>query len=346
MFDRPTFATLIDRITADILARLGNDDALRRADAPVYGRVQAAESHGLYGHLEFVLKQSTPYTATDEYLDWWCASFGITRKVASAAIGTVTVTTTVGAVVPAATTRMRAVEGAEYSVSAAATATGATLTLAITAAVAGVAGNRGAGQVLTLLSPVAGVSSTGTTGVLSGGADVETDDALRARLMARLQLPPQGGSNADYVEWCTSIAGITRAFVRRLEGSTEVYLYVMADGNTDPIPGAALVAAVQTYIDSVRPVTADVTVAAPTAAPLNITLRVVPDTAAVRAAVTAEVRDWITREAEPGVTLPLSRLSDAISGAVGETSHTLLSPTADMTFAAGAIATFGSITWS
>ena len=67
---------------------------------------------------------------------------------------------------------------------------------------------------LTLDSPIVGVNASAnvTAGALTGGADAEDDDSLRARLLARIKEPPQGGSKADYVTWALEVPGVTRAW--------------------------------------------------------------------------------------------------------------------------------------
>jgi len=343
-FDRPTLPTLIGRIVSDLLGRLGITDALRRADAPVYGRVLAYSVHSLYAHQAWVADQALPDTAEDAVLDRWASIWlSIPRKAASKAVGTVTLTTAAGAVV-GTTAVLRALDGTLYTVTTGGTATGATLDVTVTANDAGAAGNREAGQTLTLVSPVSGVQSVGVAGALTGGGDVESDAALFARIKARIQLPPQGGAEADYVEWALEVAGVTRAWVAA--APPDVYVRVMAG---DSIPSGALVTAVQAYLtDPVRkPVCARITALAPIGVPLAITISgLVPDTTATRAAVVAEVADFVRREAEPGGTLWLSRLDEAIAGAAGVEHFTLVVPAANIVYAAGEIALPGSITWS
>jgi len=102
---------------------------------------------------------------------------------------------------------------------------------------------------------------------------------------------------------------------------------------------------VQDYIDSVRPVTANVVVVAPIAVTLNLTIALTPNNTLVQAAVQAEVEDMLRREALPGGTLLLSHLREAISIAAGETNNVLITPTADVTYADGEMAIMGTITW-
>jgi len=94
------------------------------------------------------------------------------------------------------------------------------------------------------------------------------------------------------------------------------------------VPDGTEVAAVQTYIDARRPVTAQVTVAAPTASPLNFTISgLLPNTLAVRTAVQTELQDLLLRAAVPGGTILLSHIRAAISSATGENDFSLTSPT-------------------
>lgn len=346
MFDRPTLQTLVDRVRADMLARMMVDDTLRRADAEVYARVMSAAAHSLYGFIDYVSRQILPDTADGDWLDRH-ASLWLTqpRKPASAATGTATFTGTNGAVVPVGAV-LQALDGTQFATTAGGTVAAGVLVLAIQASAGGAAGNRSAGEPLGLVSPIAGVQATATAGEVSGGADVETDDALRARVLARIRQAPHGGAAADYTTWALEVPGVTRAWVYpEWDQPGSVALTFVRDDDASPIPDAGEVATVQTYVDARRPVTADLTVFAPTAVPLNLTIDLVPDTAEVRAAVAAELADFIRREAEPGGTIYRSRLVEAISSAAGEAHHILSVPAADVAHGYGQMPTLGAITW-
>ena len=350
-FARPDLPTLIDRVGGDIEARLpGADARVRRAVTHVLARVLAGASHGLHGHLDWLSQQILPDTADAEHLARWASIWGVTRRAAVAATGTVDFAGTNGAVVPAGTL-LQTSSGVGYATDAEVTIAAGVATAAVTASTAGAAGNLEAGATLQLVAPIAGIQSQGTvTGDgLIGGADTEDDDSLRARLLTRIQEPPHGGARHDYEAWALAAhADVTRAWVYPNElGLGTVTVRVMADDATaDGIPLQAVVDAVQAYIDVVRPVTADVTVVAPIAVPLNLTISgLTPNTAAVQAAITAELIDLIRREAQPGGTLLLSHIREAISIAAGETDHVLISPVADVTHSSGQIATLGVITW-
>ncbi len=349
-FSRPSLADIIQRVRNDVLSRLAADDVLRRADAEVYARVMGGVAHGLYGFIDWLSDQLIYDTAEVEYLERWCSIWGIARKAAASATGTVTFTVQDGAVIPAGTL-LQALDGVQYQTTADATVAAPSATAPIAAVTPAAASNRSAGQSLALVSPIVGVQPTATASALSGGADIETDDALRARLLARIQQPPHGGSANDYVTWALEVAGVTRAWVSPQElglGTVTVRFVRDNDGTGSAIiPDAAEVAAVQAYIDARRPVTAQVTVVAPTAVPLNFQIQgLTPNNATVQAAVQAELQDLLLREAVPGGTILLSHIRAAISAAAGETDYVLLSPSANVTSTTGNMSTMGTITWS
>lgn len=349
MYSRPLLADIVQRVRTDVLSRLSTDDLLRRADAEVYARVLGGVAHGLYGFIDWLSDQVIYDTADVEFLERWCSIWGITRKVAAAATGTVTFVVQAGAYIPAGTA-LQALDGVQYQTTADAVVVGTSATAPLIAVVAAAAGNREAGQSLTLVSPVVGVQSTATAGLLSGGADVETDDELRARLLARIQQPPQGGAASDYVAWALGVSGVTRAWVypQELGAGTVTVRFVRDNDGTGAaiIPDSTEVAAVQAYIDVRRPVTAQLTVIAPTAVPLNFTITgLTPSNAAVQAAVQTELQDLLRRESTPGGTILLSHIRAAISAASGETDYTLTSPVANVTNTVGNMTTMGTITW-
>jgi uncharacterized phage protein gp47/JayE len=242
---------------------------------------------------------------------------------------------------------LQALDGVQYQTTADATFTTLTATAPVSAVVAAVAGNRATGQILSLVSPVVGVQTTATAGELSGGADIETDDALRARLLARIQQPPHGGASYDYTTWALEVSGVTRAWVYPAElGLGTVTVRFVRDLDVTPIPDSGEVASVQAYIDSRRPVTAQVTVVAPAAVPINFQIQgLMPSNAIVQAAVQAELRDLLLREAVPGGTILLSHIRAAISATAGETDYVLALPVANVTNTTGNMSTMGTITW-
>lgn len=350
-FTRPTLLELITVAEAEINASIpGADARLRRSVLGVLARVLAGQTHGLYEYIKWVSRQVIVDTASAESLQRHATIWGISRKAATAASGNVTFTGANGSVIPAGT-EVRRADGAAYTTTAEATVAAGAATVGVTAAVAGVAGNAVPAIQVGLSSPVAGVNAAAVVAGagLTGGTDEETDDALRERVLDRIQEPPHGGASFDYLKWARAFPGVTRAWVYPLElGVGTVTVRFMMDSTyADGIPQAADVAALQAAIDDDRPVTADVVVVAPVAVPLNFTISGIdPLTAAVKAAVEAELADLIRREAEPAGTILISHIREAISLASGETDHVLELPAANVTHGTGEIAIMGTVTWA
>lgn len=141
-----------------------------------------------------------------------------------------------------------------------------TASATFTALVSGAASNLPVGSVLTWQSPPVGATPTFTlTTALIGGEDVETDSELLARILFRLQNPPKGGTAADYREWAEESVNslgisnsILRAYIYPLKSGTGSVDIIVTQAGTGPgrIPSDAQVRAVQSYVDTKRPVTA------------------------------------------------------------------------------------------
>ena len=342
MFNRPQLTALVQSLREDMLSRV-DDNLLRRSDAEVYARVFAGAIHGLYGYADWIARQIVWDTCDDDILDRIASLWlDVPRKPATQASGTATFVLAAGVLVPSGTV-LQAFDGVQYAT----TADSALSAAPVRAVLAGAAGNRATGQALRLLSPVAGAQSQAIGSEQVGGADTETSAALRARLIARVQAPPNGGSANDYVTWALQVAGVTRAWVAPLEqGAGTVVVRFVRDADASLIPDAGKVATVQTYINSVAPVTAIVTVVAPAADALNFTLSITPSSVAIKAAIEAQLRDLLLREGAPGTVLLLSHIREAISAASGEVDHVLSAPSANVTPTVGRMPVFGAITWA
>ncbi|MEO1700405.1 MAG: baseplate J/gp47 family protein, partial [Planctomycetota bacterium] len=188
---------------------------------------------------------------------------------------------------------------------------------------------------------------------IAGGADVESDDELRGRVLARLRNPGQGGNQADYVRWALEVPGVTRAWCHPLlNGFGTVGLSFMRDGDPDPFPSPEAVAQVLTYVDERRPAgMIGVEVFAPTPIPLELTLSIEPDSIQVRTLVEEALAELVYLEGgptprEPQTFLPLSRISEAISSVDGERSHSIQSPAAPPSVTPRQLLVPGAITWS
>jgi uncharacterized phage protein gp47/JayE len=237
----------------------------------------------------------------------------------------------------------------------------------------GMAGNMPAGTVLRFLTtrtgvaPIATVSGNG----IVGGAPEDTDEQLLANLLRRIQQPPHGGNQNDYVTWMYEVSGITRAWCYPLErGLGTVALRFMMDdvrAADSGIPTNGDCEFVWNYIDLLRPVTADLGpdesldlpppsppavpwgwgyIFPPSPVPQPVVIGALdPDTPDIRSAIAAELLDMIRHETEPGATLQLNSYYLAIGNTAGVRRFRLDAPAGPVNVQPGEIVTLGPISY-
>jgi uncharacterized phage protein gp47/JayE len=364
-FARPTLTQLRSQVLSDIATSdLPNADSLlRRAVLRVLGTVFAGLIYMLYGYLDWIALQCTPYTATDEYADAWGGLVGVTRKAATAATGTATFTGTAGTTIPSGTALQRN-DGTAFTTTAAGTvAAGATtVTVPILCSVPGSAGDTDAGTQVALAAAVPGIVSIGSMQAASG-FDVEDNGSYRDRYLAQYRAPPHGGDAADYVQWATAQPGITRAWTVPCGlGPGTVQVFFMEDGNAfagfpqgtngvataelrdDPATGDQL--ALANALFPLQPVPALVYACAPLPAPLAFTINDATLPTGGAALVTAALADVFLRKATPlGTYILPSEFESAIASVPGVGDFTLASPTLPVNAPPGSILTVGTITY-
>ena len=325
-FTRPTLGALVVRLRSDFRGRLGFvNPLLRRAMTDVVAAVWAGATHGLHGHLVWVTEQLFVTSAVMEFLRKKHGPlYDMSPSPATYAAGEGTATGTNGEEIPEDTILVRSSDGATYRVTALATIASGEATLAIESELAGEAYNLDEGETLNFQTPIAGVDSEVTVdaGGIQGGHDEEGEEEFRDRILLRKRRPPTGGSDQDYIGWALSV---------------EIF------------PDPADVTAVQAKLDEERPTTAEVTAEAPDELAIPFTIEINPDTAANRAAVTAELQDLFDRVGEPGDgagrgTILIAEIRTAIGVAVAD--YTLTTPAADVVPAVGERPVVGVITWA
>ncbi|KJZ64867.1 baseplate J/gp47 family protein [Pseudomonas fluorescens] len=343
-FETPSLPVLITRTQSDLAS-----DSLRQSDAQVLARTLGGAAYGLYGYLNWIAEQILPDKADESTLERIAAlRLNQPRKAAQSASGGVSFTASAGAVLDV-DTLLQSNDGRIYKVTSARTTSNGLNSTTIAALDAGSLGNADTGMTLIPVQPILGIIGNSFTVLapgLTGGIARESLESLRSRVIRSYRIIPHGGSAQDYETWALECPGVTRAWCRgNYLGSGTVALFVMRDDDPQPIPDAAQLAEVQAYIEPLRPVTAELHVLPPVLLPVTYSLRLTPDTTAVRGAVEAQLRDLHNREAGLGETLLVSHIREAISSTTGESDHKLMSPTADVEAAANQLLTFGGCAW-
>lgn len=375
---RPTLTQLIDQAQQDVAASpAGLSGFLRRAVMPILAIVQAGFAYLHYAYLDYIAKQSVPWTATDEDLFGWAALIGDYQEDATASSGTCTFSGTANTPIPAETIFTSG--GLSFTSTASATVNSAGLvTVPITCTTTGAAGNLGVGVSMSLASPISGIStSSGVVVSLTGGTDQETQAALRTRMLQDYAAPPQGGDLADYTSWAKKVSGVSRAWANpNGAGAGTVVVYVMLDqaesahaGFPQGTNGGAASEtritaatgdqlAVANAIFITQPVTALVSVVAPvnTPVPFTITGLGSNNTAAMQIAIEAALTDMFLQQGNAGGTLNPSTMAawpaidqsawyEAIGAISGLTAFNIPTPAAAISPTTGELFTLGACTF-
>lgn len=237
-----------------------------------------------YIELDRVITLGFAQTTYGQYLDYRAGEHGVTRKVAVKATGQVTITGAQGTVVPLGSI-FATKTGVQFATTAAVTIDATlSVTVAIQAVAAGSAGNVPSGTITAIPVSIAGVTSVTNASPTAGGVDTESDADLLVRLLEKVRLPATSGNVAHYLQWAKEVAGIGDAKVFPIWNGAGTVKVVVIDNNKLPVD-AATVLNVATYIESVRPIGATVTVESATGLAINVTATVTLQTGAVLADV-------------------------------------------------------------
>ena len=119
---------------------------------------------------------------------------------------------------------------------------------------AGAIGNLDPGAIVSFANPLANVARNAVVdSQVVTGADAESTEAYRQRIIDRFQKRPQGGAYADYEQWGEEPAGIVNVYPYTSDCPGQVDVYVEAtpesSGNPDGIPTAAQL---QEVLDSIE----------------------------------------------------------------------------------------------
>lgn len=363
--DRPSLAELSRSAEAELPLATGSDPLRRNVFTPL-ARALAGAVHGLYGNQDWMARQLFPQTCDEDFLEnvhvpiWLPGG----RKPATAATGNITVTGTAGAALAQGEVFSRA-DGLTYLVVTGVTipANASSVTASVVCETPGEAGNTEPGGKLQLVNTVSGIAGEAVvlTPGLSGGADIESVEDLRARVVEARSKGGEVGRDIDWAAWAKEVAGVTRAWAApQFNGLGTVAVYFVRDDDASIYPDAAERAAVLAHLEATGTPFGEILALSPAQRVQNFTIHLSPDTPEIRSAVQSALAAVIASESSPvkmdssgrtvmplsGVTIPRSHLTAAISNAAGEFDHSMTVPSADIVCALGEMLEIGTITWS
>lgn len=355
-FAARSIATISAAIRGDLRRELpGTDATVWPNTLAVFSKVVAMANHLVEQRAAWIYRQVFAMTADRQHIERHAYEFGMARRAASPSQGVIITTGAPDAVYPAGIGYMSGGDLYRTSGEARALANGDVL-FHVYSERTGAAANRAGGDMLTLVDPALfpslGALATVSPDGLGGGADAESDEALRARILDRKRRPPQGGAYSDYEQFALAVPGVVKAWAWPFaDGPGTVGVWFLFAGRENLIPTWSDVQAVRDELESWRLIRAGLSVSAPVPMPIDVEIaNLGRDTVETRRAIEASLREMLFERAKPGVAIEpfvLSRswLAEAISQAIGESRHILVSPAADVTFAGGQYPILGTVTY-
>ncbi|MCB8880420.1 baseplate J/gp47 family protein [Acidisoma cellulosilytica] len=301
--------------------------------------------------------------------DSFGADFGFARLAALAATGSVTFsryTATMAAFVPAGATVTTADNASQFTVATddgnsawSASQSGyvigagvASVTLPVTAVVAGAAGNVLSGSITLIASAMPGIDTVSNADALTGGLDAETDNAFRQRFQSFIDSRTRATIQAVTYAAYSVQQGISCTVQENSDGSGNYlpghFVVTVDDGSGNPPP--SLLSAVQIAVDAVRPIGSSFAIQAPNriAADISLTLTLAngADSALVIATVNAAIASYVNALGV-GMALPYTRIAqlayDASPSVQNVNGLTLQGGSADLPASASAVIKLGTL---
>lgn len=250
----PTTQELKDQFLANFEAQLNQNSPLNdKAFLRVLSAEEGIAFTSLYKYGVYKAKQILAITAFGTGLKAIGAEYGVIKKPAEATVLTATLPGTNGTVIPQTIDFIGDSNGVRYFLDSAATIgvpTSGVAELTMTAETLGVVGNLQAGDTLSIGTQVAGAETVAIVAIITGetvailntGADEETDEAYRTRILDEIRAVCGGGNAADYRKWAQEVAGVTRAYpyagnpesLDIEDNPPERTVYIEADTTIDP----------------------------------------------------------------------------------------------------------------
>lgn len=291
-----TLQTQLDALKATLLAQdfdsltpegiqdmlrafLSNELGLSTAEGSLLQIILAPGAYVFWEGLQ-ALRAQVPISFVDEtsgrFIDKNAAGYGITRKSGTTASVLLTFTGSAGTTIPAGTLCVTQ-DGLGFATDEVLTlGEDGSGTVTATADAVGTAYNVPAGAIISMQQAVSGVTSLTNEDAAAGGTDPETDAALFARLDAYKKTPPTSGNDRHYHQWALAVNGVGAASVIRCWDGPGTVKVIIADMALRPVE-EELRAEVAAYIETQRPVTAEVTVESAAGVPVTVSVTVTTD---------------------------------------------------------------------
>ncbi|EPI8558024.1 baseplate J/gp47 family protein [Vibrio fluvialis] len=345
MSTQRSLQTLIDRAKSTLMAKTGQNtpaiDAIACAIAGV--------SYGQYGYQDLLFRQLHPETCSEAWLYLHANRHDTPRLLPTFASGTVRFTQLGGVVVIPKATLLTDAAGNEYETTK---EQYSDVPVSVIARVSGSASNLPAGNILTLSEGLGGIDPTQVQSLgIEGGADIETLEHWRARVIVAYEKNDLIGKAEDYEAWATS-AHADVDFAWALDntperGMVEVYI---GRRTADPTLSSEVISLVQQTFEAHRLAGCHPIALLPEHVLLNIEIQGIEDQS-VRDDVVTALQSLVQSKmgkinAETGNPESITQTEIVLTVSSVTTNFIVKSPTDEVTIQSHQIHVLGDVTWT
>jgi uncharacterized phage protein gp47/JayE len=293
------------------------------------------------------MKQIIVDTASAEYLDRWAVIWGLQRKQPNYAEGNVFFTGNDGAEIPAFT-KIQTSDNFIFHTMAEAVIKNGTASIKIQADIPTIDANMKGNTPLNLISPIANVKSNCMLDEFGtyNGANIESDDSLKARVLDRIRNAPCAGNKKDYETWCLQIPGITRAWCYpQYPADGSVGLSFVRDNDDNIIPNTKQLEEVKNTISQLMPCTVSLNVFAPKSNVVDFIVKSTDISDETKNTITEQLKYLFFNIGVPGNAIYISDIYESLSQIKNEkiTRISLVSPTQDIFLDAKTVGIIGTV---
>jgi len=317
MYENETYEAILDRFLSKF------PDTFDKRQGSVLWDLfspMAIELTQAYIQMDNVLNLGFAESTSGEYLERRVAEQGLVRKEAVKSTGFITVSGPQGTVVSPGTRVSTSDTVPIYFVTTEEKVIDAdTVYISIESEIGGSDGNVAIGAISLVAGDLSGTITVTNELALTGGINEETDEELYARYHEKVSRPSTSGNKYHYEQWAKEVAGIADARCYPKWNGVGTVKVVVINGEKRS-PSATVIGHVSEYIETQRPVLADVTVVGVTELSIDIyaalTIREGADVEVVRESISAKITDYFKRIAFVDDTVRYTAIGNAILDAV------------------------------
>lgn len=288
LFEGLTYEDVLGRI----LERMDKTKLQTREGSYTYDQAApiAMELWRLYLTLDELISAFYIDEYSGTYLDAHAKLFAMSRREGTKAACEIALSGRAGAVIPAGTAFFTE-DGLEFGLTSDVSLIKGQGRGVLRAAKVGQDYNVAAESVTQVLRSIPGLDSF-STGEAEGGTDPESDEDLFERIDERRKRPPTSGNPDHYRQWALSVDGVGDVKVTRVWRGPGTVKVLICGYDRLPVDDT-VVECCAAYIETQRPIGAQVTVVSAAACPIRVSARVVLTSSASHAAVGDALRELV-----------------------------------------------------